>query len=373
MTASSDAVYMQQALALALQGEGTTPPNPMVGCVIVKDGVVVGRGFHQQAGGPHAEVFALREAGELARGATAYVTLEPCSHFGRTPPCADALIAAGLKRVVVAMQDPNPQVAGQGLARLQQAGIDVEVGVEQAKAEALNREFLFRMQHQKPLVRLKLAASVDGGVALANGQSQWLTGDAARQDVQRWRARSCAILSTAQTVKADRASLTVRDELLPKLADGTLRQPIRIILDRRCRLTGDEPLFAQGGPVWLIHAGDPATWPALSEQVRVEVNRIRISLDDVGKLCLPSLFVWLSHQKLNSIWVEAGSQLATALWQAQLVDELWLYQAPMLLGQQALPMMQLGPWTSLGDTPRWCWHEVTLIGQDVRLIARITE
>lgn len=368
-----DRRFMQRAIDLAAQGIGATAPNPAVGCVIVKDGKIVGEGFHRQAGGPHAEVFALRQAQGQTQGATAYVTLEPCSHYGRTPPCALALIESGVSRVVAAMTDPNPLVAGRGLQLLADAGIAVEVGVLETQARQLNPEFLFKMQLQRPMVRLKIAASLDGAVALANGQSQWLTCEAARADVQAFRARSCAILSTAETVKLDKATLTVRREDLNRLESGDLRQPLRIILDRRCRLTGHEPLFRQGGDILLVHCGEPISWPELelpTDSPR-QVKRWRVGLDDVGQLDLHELFQRLAEEKLNSIFVEAGSKLASSMWRAKLIDELIVYQAPMLLGQGAKPLLELPSLAQLTDAPRWQWHESTLIGSDVRLIARL--
>lgn len=398
MQAAIDQQYMRRAIALAQQGIGTTAPNPAVGCVMVKDGQIVGEGFHRQAGGPHAEVFALQQAAALAQGATAYVTLEPCSHFGRTPPCANALIAAGVARVVVATTDPNPQVAGRGIALLEQAGIVVSVGVCDTEARQLNPEFLFKMEQHRPLVRLKLAASLDGAVALASGESQWLTGPQAREDVQLWRSRSCAILSTAQTVKADKATLTVRSPAVNLLPNGLLRQPLRIILDRRCRLSGAEPLFQTGGDLLLIHCGEPASWPELDlpadaqlmneEQPSThlptaaaakttvaaasrQVRRWRIGLNDVGQLDLLALFAKLRDEKLNSIWVEAGARLATSLWQLQLVDELLVYQAPLLLGLGAQPLFQLPAPATLAQASRWQWLQAELLGPDVRLYARL--
>lgn len=393
-----DQQYMQRAIVLAQQGVGSTPPNPAVGCVIVQNGQIIGEGFHRQAGGPHAEVFALRQAADAAKGATAYVTLEPCSHFGRTPPCANALIAAGISRVVVAMTDPNPQVAGRGIAMLQQAGIAVTTGVCASDARQLNPEFLFKMEQQRPLVRLKLACSLDGAVALASGESQWLTGPQAREDVQLWRARSCAILSTAETVKTDKATLTVRSTAVNPLPNGLLRQPLRIILDRRCRLSGAEPLFQTGGDLLLIHCGEPTSWPELElpadaqfvcEQqqsthlptaaeatttvaaVSRQVRRWRIGLDEVGQLDLPALFAKLRDEKINSIWVEAGARLATSLWQLQLVDELLVYQAPLLLGLGAQPLLRLPAPTSLAQASRWHWQQAVLLGPDVRLYAKL--
>lgn len=369
---AADHQYMQQALQLAAQGCFTTAPNPNVGCVIVKEGQVIGTGFHRQAGGPHAEVFALREAGELARGATAYVTLEPCSHFGRTPPCADALVAAGLARVVVAMQDPNPEVAGRGLSRLQAAGIQVQTGLLEAEARALNPAFLHKMEQGRPYIFLKMAVSTDGKVALGNGESQWLTGPEARQDVQFGRGRACAILSTAQTVKTDRALLTVRAEQIPALEQGGLRQPLRIILDRRCRLTGAEPLFQQGGDILLVHAGPEEDWPALEPCQGRLVERVRLGLDVAGQLDICALVDLLSARKLNSIWVEAGSKLATSFWREQLIDELVLYQAPVLLGDGAKPMLELPELTRLSDAPRWHWHHVVQLGADLKMLAYLS-
>jgi diaminohydroxyphosphoribosylaminopyrimidine deaminase/5-amino-6-(5-phosphoribosylamino)uracil reductase len=365
----SDHQFMQRAVELASLGRFTTPPNPNVGCVIVYEGQVIGEGYHRQAGGPHAEVFALRQAGSAAKGATAYVTLEPCSHFGRTPPCADALIAAGLARVVVAMQDPNPKVAGTGVARLRAAGIQVDVGLCQLQAEALNPGFLHKMRTQLPYVRLKLACSTDGKVALANGESQWLTGEVAREDVQLWRAQSCAILSTAETVKTDKARLNVRSATVTPLENGVIRQPLRVILDRRCRLTGREPLFQQGGDILLCHAGPAEEWPELAPAAVANVTRLRLGLDAVGQFDLNELLHTLANGQINMLWVEAGSTLATSFWRQNLLDELVLYQAPMLLGADAQPMLQAGGLTQLAQAPRWQWQDVRQMGDDLRLTA----
>lgn len=365
----SDHQFMRRALELAQLGRFTTPPNPNVGCVIVKDGEVVGEGYHRQAGGPHAEVFALRQAADATKGATAYVTLEPCSHFGRTPPCADALIAAGLKRVVVAMLDPNPKVAGSGVERLRAAGIQVDVGLLDTQAEALNPGFLHKMRTRLPYVQLKLACSTDGKVALANGESKWLTGTAAREDVQLWRAQSCAILSTAETVKVDKALLNVRSAAVTPLENGSIRQPLRVILDRRCRLTGFEPLFQQGGEVLLCHAGPADEWPELAPTAVAKVSRLRLGLDAVGQLDLNELLHTLANSQINVLWVEAGSTLATSFWRQNLIDELVLYQAPMLLGVDAKPMLQAGGLTELSQAPRWQWQDIRQIGEDLRLTA----
>lgn len=368
----ADEKFMQRAIDLAALGRYTTSPNPNVGAVIVLDGQIVGEGYHQQAGGPHAEVFALRQAGAQARGATCYVTLEPCSHFGRTPPCALALIDAGVGRVVIAMQDPNPQVSGRGVKLLQDAGISVDIGCLTAKARALNPGFLHRMQQQRPFVRLKLAASVDGAIALGNGQSQWLTGPAAREDVQLWRAQSCAILSTARTVLADAAVLNVRSSQVTALNDGQIRQPLRVILDRQQLLKGDEALFQAGGDILLIRPPQSAaSSQALPTQPERQIFLAEVALTAQHKFDLPALLDLLASKNINLLWVEAGSTLAAEFWQLKLVDELVLYQAPMLLGQGALPMLPIAAMSKLTQAPRWQWQDVCTVGDDVRLVARI--
>lgn len=279
-----DEVYMARALELARRGRFTTTPNPNVGCVIVRDGEIVGEGYHLRAGEPHAEVHALRMAGEKAAGATAYVTLEPCSHHGRTPPCCDALIGAGVTRVVAAMQDPNPEVAGRGLYRLQQAGIDVSHGLMMQEAEALNRGFLKRMRTGFPWVQLKLGASLDGRTALASGESQWITSPQARRDVQRLRAQSSAILSTSATVLADNPSLTVRHHELDATTQADypadlLRQPVRIIVDSQNRVTPQHQLIAQSGETWLARTEcDAEAWPENVTQLRVPRHHDRLDL-----------------------------------------------------------------------------------------------
>ena len=371
---ANDVTFMQRAIALAELGRYTTAPNPNVGAVIVKHQQIVGEGYHRQAGGPHAEVFALRQAADAARGATCYVTLEPCSHYGRTPPCALALIEAGVQRVVIAMQDPNPQVAGRGIQLLQDAGIEVEVGLCAAEAAALNPGFLHKMSTKQPWIRLKMAASVDGAIALSNGQSQWLTGAAARADVQLWRAQSCAILSTATTVLADQAQLNVRSADILPLENGQLRQPLRIILDRQGRLTGQEPLFQTAGDILIIYPPGLATpLHALSNAVqpRSQISIATAPLLTEDKFDLTAVFALLATYPLNTIWVEAGSTLAAELWRLQLIHEFILYQAPLLLGGGALSMMPLAPIASLAEAPRWQWQQVTMIGDDVRLIARL--
>ena len=373
----ADYAFMRRALALAAQGRFTTDPNPNVGALVVKDGQVLGEGFHQQAGGPHAEVFALQQAGSAARGATCYVTLEPCAHYGRTPPCAETLVKAGVARVVIAMLDPNPLVAGKGVAILQQAGISVEHGLLSDEARALNPGFLSRMERQRPYLYLKMAASLDGRTALANGQSQWLTSDAARADVQLWRAQVSAILSTASTVLADAARLTVRQsrdagaELIRPLADGSLRQPLRVILDRQQRLSGSEPLFNEGGPVLLCYAADAA--PRKLAVTKVTVEQLPLALSADGQLDLAQLLTLLAARQINSLWAEAGAILAGSLLKAGLVDDLLLYQAPLLLGEQGRPLAVLGDFQQLAQTPKLVLNEVMSLGQDLRIRARLSE
>ncbi|WP_431223501.1 bifunctional diaminohydroxyphosphoribosylaminopyrimidine deaminase/5-amino-6-(5-phosphoribosylamino)uracil reductase RibD [Serratia sp. L9] len=361
----NDEFYMARAFELARLGRFTTAPNPNVGCVIVRDGKIVGEGYHLRAGEPHAEVHALRMAGEQARGATAYVTLEPCSHHGRTPPCADALIAAGISRVVAAMQDPNPQVAGRGLYKLQQAGIDVRHGVMLAEAEAVNLGFLKRMRTGFPYVQLKLGASLDGRTAMASGESQWITSPQARQDVQRLRAESAAILSTSATVLADDPALTVRwDELSSETQQicsrENLRQPLRIILDSQNRVTPQHRVVQQPGATWLARLQpDDQTWPENVEQLTFPAYG--------GGIDLVVMMMQLAKRQVNSLWVEAGAQLAGALLQAGLVDELILYVAPRLLGDNGRGLCQLPGLTQLADAPEFTFSEVRQIGPDLRL------
>ncbi|CNH80622.1 bifunctional diaminohydroxyphosphoribosylaminopyrimidine deaminase/5-amino-6-(5-phosphoribosylamino)uracil reductase [Yersinia aldovae] len=360
-----DEFYMARAFELARLGRFTTSPNPNVGCVLVREGEIVGEGYHLRAGEPHAEVHALRMAGEKARGATAYVTLEPCSHHGRTPPCADALVAAGVVRVVAAMQDPNPQVAGRGLYQLKQAGIAVDHGVMLAEAEAVNRGFLKRMRTGFPYLQLKMAASLDGRTAMASGESQWITSPQARQDVQRFRAQSAAILSTSATVLADDPSLTVRWQELDAQTQALypqdrLRQPVRIILDSHNRVTPEHKVIQQDGPCWLARVdADEQPWPDNVEQLLLPRHNNGVDL--------VLLMMQLARRQINSIWVEAGPQLAGALLQAGVVDELIIYIAPKLLGSDARGLCHLAGLTQLRDAPEFVFSDVRQVGPDLRL------
>lgn len=361
-----DSLYMQKALELAKLGRFTTSPNPNVGCILVKDHHIVGEGYHHKAGEAHAEVNALAMAGEKASGATAYVTLEPCSHYGRTPPCADALIKAGVKRVVIAMLDPNPQVAGRGLAKLQQAGIEATYGLLADEAEAINKGFLKRMRTGLPYVQLKLAASMDGRTAMASGESKWITSPQARQDVQVFRAQSSAILSTSATVLADNPALTVRWNELPTAIQAiypeeTLRQPVRVILDSQNRLNEAYQFAAQAGESWLVHTQPSETiWSDFVKTYQVEPTLNQ-------QVNLTSLMQLLGQQHINSVWVEAGATLAGALIQQNLVDELIIYFAPKLLGDDAQGLCHLPGLASLIQAPQFDIKDVAQVGPDLRI------
>ena len=362
MTAFSaaDHEFMARALRLAERGLFSTTPNPRVGCVLVKDGVVVGEGWHERAGEAHAEIHALRAAGDSARGATAYVTLEPCSHFGRTPPCADALIDAGVARVVAAMQDPNPQVAGRGLSRLNAAGVSVSSGLLEAEARELNVGFVARMTRGRPWTRVKLAASLDGKTALNNGSSQWLTGPAARRDGHRWRARACAIVSGIGTVLVDDPQLNVRDV-------DTSRQPLKVVVDSQLRLGSQARLFDGGGAVLVATAS--------SENPRAEALHARgaevLALPDgAGHVDLVALWRDLARRGLNELHVEGGARLSGALLAAGLVDELLIYLAPCVVGDVARGLFVLPALESLDNKTRLSLVDVRRVGDDVRVIAR---
>lgn len=360
MSATADDFrWMARALELAARGLFTTTPNPRVGCVIVRDDQVVGEGWHVRAGEPHAEVHALAMAGEAARGATAYVTLEPCSHHGRTPPCADALVKAGVKRVVAAMSDPNPLVAGRGLQRLRDAGIDTLAGVQEAEARELNIGFISRMTRGRPWLRLKVAATLDGKTALENGVSQWITGDDARRDAHRWRARSCGVLTGIGTVRDDDPQLNVR-------AIAADRQPLRVVVDARL----DTPLNARlldGGPVLIAAAVDNPERIAALQRRGADVV---VLPNDGGKVDLNALMQELGRRGLNEVTAESGFKLNGSLLREGCVDELVLYLAPFLVGDAARGLFNLPALSTLADKRPLTLRDVRMIGQDLRILAR---
>jgi diaminohydroxyphosphoribosylaminopyrimidine deaminase/5-amino-6-(5-phosphoribosylamino)uracil reductase len=360
MIGAADREFMRQALDLAARGLYTTTPNPRVGCVIVKDGAAVGTGWHEKAGMPHAEVLALKAAGERARGATLYVNLEPCSHHGRTPPCVDAVIAAGIKRVVAAMQDPNPKIAGSGFAKLRAAGVEVESGLMEDEARELNIGFVARMTRGRPWVRMKIAASLDGRTALANGKSQWITGEAARADGHRWRARACAILTGHGTVRDDDPQLNVRGVETP-------RQPLKIVVDSRF----ETPLSAR-----LLKDGKTLVAGAVNETKRIEGLRSAgadtvIIPNDRGKVELFKLMEELASRELNEIHVEGGAKLNGSLLQAGVVDELLVYLAPSVIGNSGRGMFDLPELTELSRIKGLEIRALERVGEDIRVLARI--
>lgn len=361
---AADHGFMARALQLARRGLYTTTPNPRVGCVLVRDGTIVGEGWHERAGAPHAEIMALQKVGaggtaSNTPGATAYVTLEPCCHFGRTPPCADALIAAGIKRVVVAMQDPNPQVAGQGLARLAAAGVLTECGLLEGEARELNIGFVSRMTRGRPWLRLKVAASLDGKTALHNGVSQWITSIAARRDAHAWRARSCAVLTGIGTVRDDNPRLTVREVM-------TSRQPLKVVIDSRLE-TSLGALVLEGGNVLIACAIDDAGRRAALEARGAEII---VLPNPHGKVELAELMRELGRRGINEVLVEAGLKLNGSLLRENCIDELLIYQAPLLLGDTARGMFDLGDLTTLAAARHLQIIERRAVGTDFRLRAR---
>jgi diaminohydroxyphosphoribosylaminopyrimidine deaminase/5-amino-6-(5-phosphoribosylamino)uracil reductase len=352
-----DHAHMARALQLAERAAFTTQPNPMVGCVIADGDTVLGEGWHVRAGEPHAEVHALREAAGRARGATAYVTLEPCAHHGRTPPCADALVAAGVTRVVAACRDPYHQVSGQGFAKLQAAGITVEYGLMEAAARHLNRGFFSRMERGRPWVRVKLGMSLDGRTALASGESKWITSDAARADVMRWRARSGALMTGIATVLADDPRLTVR------LPEGeAFVPPLRVVLDERGRLPALSQVLTDGlAPTLVVHGEDVV--PDYDDEVRAfAVRRVEGGLD------LSAVLSQLAQRGVNELQVEAGATLSGALLKAGLVDELLLYVAPVLLGERARPLFAGIDPATMAERIGLKLVETRQVGPDLRLL-----
>jgi diaminohydroxyphosphoribosylaminopyrimidine deaminase/5-amino-6-(5-phosphoribosylamino)uracil reductase len=358
MFSALDHLYMQRALQLAERGLYTTTPNPRVGCVLVHQQKIVGEGAHLKAGEPHAEVYALQQAGQHARGATAYVTLEPCSHHGRTPPCADALLKAGVVKVIAAMVDPNPLVAGKGLAYLQAHGIETQHGLMETQAKALNPGFILRMSQQMPWVRCKIAASLDGKTAMANGHSQWISSEASRLDVQHWRARSCAILTGIGTVLADNPQLTVRD-----IPDA--RQPLRVVVDSQLRMPMDARI-TQGGSIMIAYATDSLQRTSYWADQGVTLFH---APDAQGQVCLNALLKHLAHCQMNEVMVEAGQGLNGALIARQLVNELLMYYAPKLMGGQAHNMLAMPSLTHMSQAIDLNITDIRQFGADIRVLA----
>ena len=361
MFSPADYAFMSYALRLAEKGLYGATPNPRVGCVITYNEQIVGSGWHERAGQPHAEINALNNAGGAARGATVYVTLEPCAHYGRTPPCVNALITAGIARVIIAMKDPNPLVSGRGKALLELAGIDVQVGLLEAEASALNVGFVTRMIHKKPWVRIKTAASLDGKTALNNGVSQWITGESARQDGHRWRARSCAILTGIGTVKSDNPQLTVRHI-------KTHRQPKKIVVDSHLVIPLDAKLLQAGEEVFIFTANNNN--PEKNEALSKMGVRVIVLSNAMGRVDLEKMITTLVDFGMNEVLVEAGCGLNGALVEAGLVNEMIIFLAPHLLGDNAQGMFQLPELINLEKNKTLRIDDLRMIGQDIRIIVR---
>jgi len=361
-TTVTDAHFMARALQLARRGLYTTDPNPRVGCVIVKNGKIIGEGWHERAGQPHAEINALNQAGKQnTQNAELFVTLEPCNHQGRTPPCAPILIQSGIKRVVVAMKDPNPQVAGKGIQALESQGVDVDVGLMEQEAEALNPGFISRMKRGRPFVRVKLAASLDGRTAKADGESKWITSEGARRDVQKLRARSSAILTGVSTVLSDDPSLTVRDFKIG-------RQPLRVILDSRMRMPTNARILQAEGKCLIITASDDATLMQKLKKTGADVAHIATPQNAVDLVALIKHLAWL---EVNEVLVESGATLCGALLRQGLVDELVLYYAPHVMGNRELGMFQMPPLARMSDRITTEVKDIRVVGKDWRVVVTV--
>jgi diaminohydroxyphosphoribosylaminopyrimidine deaminase/5-amino-6-(5-phosphoribosylamino)uracil reductase len=363
---AEDFRFLARAIELAERGLFTTDPNPRVGCVLVTDGVIAGEGWHEYTGGPHAEIRALEMAGDKARGATCYLSLEPCCHHGRTPPCTEALIAAGVSRVVCAGLDPNPKVAGEGIAQLREAGVNADVGVLQAAAAKLNPGFFKRMTLGLPYVRLKLAMSLDGRTAMASGESQWITGADARRDVQRWRARSSVILTGIETILADDPSLNVRD---PDFGEAP-RQPLRVVLDSQMRTPASARVLQKPGSCLVMCVtADPLN----AQVLKYAGAELRAVPSTNGKVNLEAALKTLAQREINEVLVEAGPTLSGALLEAGLVDELVIYLAPQLLGDSARGLVSLPALSRLADAIVLDVQDIRAIGTDWRIIAAVKQ
>jgi diaminohydroxyphosphoribosylaminopyrimidine deaminase / 5-amino-6-(5-phosphoribosylamino)uracil reductase len=359
MFSSDDHAYMSQALQLAEKGLYSTSPNPRVGCVIVRDGKIAGSGWHVQTGQPHAEINALSIAGGSAQGATVYLTLEPCSHYGRTHPCAEALVRAKVAKAIIAMPDPNPLVAGKGISLLEQSGIKVLVGLMEERAKDLNVGFVSRMTNNRPWVRMKIAASLDGKTALNNGVSQWITGEAARHDGHRLRARSCAVLTGIGTVLEDDPQLSVR-------FIETSRQPLRIIIDSRLEIPTIARVLRGEGELIFTTTDNKEKISALKEAGARPI----ILPNRKGKIDLAGLMQILADFEINELLVEAGNRLSSAFIREGLVDELIIYLAPHLIGNRAMGMLQLPELTDLSEKYNLKIKDLRMVGEDIRIMSR---
>lgn len=372
---SQDHQYMQRALSLAKRAHYTTSPNPRVGCVLVKNNEIIGEGYHVKAGFGHAEVNALKQAGSLAKGATAYVTLEPCSHYGRTPPCAEGLIKAGVKHVIAAMVDPNPQVSGNGLKMLEAAGITTQHGLLEQEAKALNIGFIQLMTTKLPYVRCKLAASIDGKTAMASGESKWITSPEARQNVQRLRAQSCALISGADSVLFDNAKMNVRwnelGELKNTYNEDTLRQPIRVIIDSQNRLSPELDLFKTESPVIIFthNIENSHKWPYFVEHISVPYAQGLTS----NKLDLKAVLSILGERGFNDVLIESGAKLTGAFVEQNLVDELILFQAPKLMGADGKSLLNMPHIETLSQAKQLMFSDIRMVGKDIRITAKIAK
>lgn len=357
---AADYTFMAEAIRLAEKGLYTTSPNPRVGCVIVKNHQIIGRGWHEKAGQPHAEINALKQAASEVKGSTVYVTLEPCCHYGRTPPCTDALINAGIAKLIIAAQDPNPRVAGKGIKQLKAAGIEVQYGLLEAQANQLNSGFASRMTRQRPRITVKIASSLDGKIALANGDSQWITGEAARTDVHRLRARSCAILTGINTVKHDDPELSVRHV-------QTTRQPLRVILDNRLEIATNAKVLQKPGSLIFTTLQDNQKIDSLSEKGA----QVIVLPSPTGKLNLVEVMSTLAELEINELFVEAGSTLSGALIENRLVDEIIIYFAPIVLGNHAQSMLNLPELASLSQKWQLEIKEIDKVGSDIKITAKL--
>ena len=356
--------WMAQALKLARKGLYSTHPNPSVGCVIVKDAKLVSQGWHEFTGGPHAEVNAINN-NHIPDGCDFYVTLEPCSHHGKTPPCVDALIKLNPTRVIIAMQDPNPLVAGAGIAKLEANGVEVIQGIMQSEARSLNPGFVSRLEKGRPFVRLKMATSLDGRTALINGESKWITGEAARLDVQKLRARSSAILTSAKTVKVDNPSLNLRLSKIDLGQNVEVRQPVRVIIDSTLQLTGKEKIFTTSGEIWIYTLNGS---PFAIERLVAAGAQVSVLEDSgPGQVNLAKLMSHLAARNINEVHTECGQTLAGALVQQRLVDEIILYMAPKLLGNRSMGAFDLGQLMHMNDSVKCNIEQVRMVGEDLRL------